>query len=609
MKKGLVLLVMFLFVALVQCSMESKQEDHANMARSAAETAQPEQKIYCNAAIDDDFEGDIVMVVLDKKTGGINKIHDEGFFGSFERKYIEDQTRITIKDGRYPQYLNEENFHQIFMIKLPNDSKENVLNVIGQLQRIEGILYAGPSYKWHPQTATPNDTNYNLQWGLHGQHGIRAPEAWEITTGSDNVLVGVIDSGINLHGDLVPNLIPGPKINANNDIDGHGTQIAGIIGAVGDNTWGVAGVNWKVSMVSLSGFDSFAAACTYAINNDIGILTYATLTNAYNPDTYYAIGNYRGLFVCAAGNDGIDLNDPNLVPPTGHPKYAIYPAYYDLPNMIKVGAIDSTGALSPFSEGRFSNYGKTKVDLFAPGSNIYTTFPHNVRCKSCVKDQTVYHYNGYHYASGTSYAAPFVAGVAALIKSLYKGMTAQEIKARILNNVDTVSDDPALAGLTGKCVSGGRLNAYKALTNNAVVIGSADFIFEGTNIYNAQGQAVGDVLVGKLYIFENGNLVIVERGILTTPLNFYSYQDPDLIRIDNFSPNILTYLANSGIGSFNHIHPYLQIPCANGMGTNLWRRPYCFNIDSSGAAIEYSGERHYPGEPLTDNDERWLKLF
>lgn len=103
-----------------------------------------EEKIYCNATIKEDFDGSSILVVMDKKTGGINKRHEESFFGDFKSEYIRDLTAVTvdIEDA----LIDEENFHQILEIKLPLESKENVLIVIRQLEKIEGILYAGPDY-------------------------------------------------------------------------------------------------------------------------------------------------------------------------------------------------------------------------------------------------------------------------------------------------------------------------------------------------------------------------------------------------------------------------------------------------------------------------------
>lgn len=102
-----------------------------------------EEKIYCNATIEDDFDGSSVLVVMDKNIGGINKVHDESFFGDFPKEYIRDLTELTvnIEDA----LIDVENFHQILQIKLLENSKENALRIIKQLSEIKGILYAGPN--------------------------------------------------------------------------------------------------------------------------------------------------------------------------------------------------------------------------------------------------------------------------------------------------------------------------------------------------------------------------------------------------------------------------------------------------------------------------------
>ena len=159
--------------------------------------------------IDQDFDGSSVLVVMDRSVGGINIQHDERFFGDFEKEYVKDLTVIELDDkGELPELLDAENFHQILLIKLPRDSKENILNVIHQLEKIGGIKYAGPNFFLYPDT-TPNDPGFGSQWGLGPAPGIQAPAAWDITTGSSSVRVGIIDTGIASHPDLNANLVAG----------------------------------------------------------------------------------------------------------------------------------------------------------------------------------------------------------------------------------------------------------------------------------------------------------------------------------------------------------------------------------------------------------------
>lgn len=225
------------------------------------------------------------------------------------------------------------------------------------------------------------------------------------------------------------------------EIHSHGTAVTGIIGATTNNNLGIAGVA-QVKMSILDRND-FIGSLSYAANNNISIInaSYYVLNSdgspaSYNVQSAAAIQNYSGLLICAAGNDNINLDETPY-----------YPAAYDFDNVISVAASDEDEELYTYYENgkrKGSNYGATKVDLAAPGDYVYTT--------SATAE------NGYSSPSGTSMAAPYVTGVAALLKSKYPGMDAKAIKDYILSNVDVI---PALAD---KVETGGRLNAYKALT-------------------------------------------------------------------------------------------------------------------------------------------------
>lgn len=174
-------------------------------------------------------------------------------------------------------------------------------------------------------------------------------------------------------------------------------------------------------------------AVEYADEKGIQILNFSLGTYTdFLSSLKVAIQNYSGLFVCSAGNKGLNTDNNHHYPSK----------YNNLPNLISVGASNSSDSrwISSAS-AESSNYGKTTVDIFAPGSSIYC----------CAPGQT------YTHKSGTSMAAPFVTGVAALILGKYPNLTASQIKSRILNNAESVSS------LSNLCVSGGRLNAYYAL--------------------------------------------------------------------------------------------------------------------------------------------------
>lgn len=347
----------------------------------------------------------------------------------------------------------------------------------GILAGLPGYLYVEPNFVLSNNSNFPNDPQFAQMYGLHntGQTGgtadadIDAPEAWDITTGSSNVVVADIDTGIDYnHPDLVANLWVNPGEVAGDGIDndgngyiddihgwdfayhdndpfdgaGHGTHTAGTIGAVGDNGVGVTGVAWNVQIMSLKflsdgGSGDIAdavSALNYAsmMHRDYGVNVRLSSNSwgggGYSQAMYDAIqasGQEGMLFIAAAGNNSSD-ND----------SFAFYPATYNLDNVIAVAATDHNDNLA-----NFSNWGATTVDLAAPGVDIRSTLPNN----------------SYGNYSGTSMATPHVSGVAALCFSLAPNATYQEVKAAILGGVDHLS---SLDGIT---VTGGRLNAATTL--------------------------------------------------------------------------------------------------------------------------------------------------
>jgi len=308
------------------------------------------------------------------------------------------------------------------------------------------VAYVEPNYIFR-LCAVPNDPLYGDLWGMER---IQAPKAWDITTGNQEIAVGVIDTGIfTTHQDLVANIAPGGYDFINGDADpmddqGHGSHVAGTIGAVGNNSIGVVGVNWQVKLIGLKIFNADGKTSAGAI---IGAVQYAATNTAlkikitnnswggggYSQGLYDAIKQagetYGQLFIAAAGNEGLDNDE------TPH-----YPSSYDLPNIIAVAAIGEDGSLADFS-----CYGLESVDLAAPGVDILSTVPGGAG------DQ----YDGTY--SGTSMACPHVAGAAALLWGLNPNYTYQEIRDAILESVVLNSN------LAGKMVTGGELDLYAAI--------------------------------------------------------------------------------------------------------------------------------------------------
>jgi len=320
---------------------------------------------------------------------------------------------------------------------------------------------------------TPSDTRFDNQWALHntGQNGgvpdadIDAPEAWNIATGNGSVIIAVLDSGVDYnHEDLKanmwtnPNEIPGNGldddgngfiddyygINAvdNNgdpmDVvnDPHGTHVAGILGAVGNNGKGVAGVCWNCRIMALkfigddgTGSLSHELKCIdYAINHGAHIINGSYGDYEFSRLENNALRRAQDagiLCTFAAGNDGYNNDDHHH-----------YPSSYDLDNIIAVADSTRRDQLNAWS-----NYGPASVDIAAPGTHILNTTPNN----------------SYQSFGGTSMAAPHVAGLAALIKSRDSSLTYAEIKDRILSNGDPISS------MTGKLLTGARINAFRSV--------------------------------------------------------------------------------------------------------------------------------------------------
>jgi subtilisin family serine protease len=351
----------------------------------------------------------------------------------------------------------------------------HVLAAAKSFERRPEIRYAEPNYLYRLD-GVPDDPLIFEQAGLHdtGQTfgdldsippsftgtydaDIDAPEAWNISTGSPNVTIAIADSGIDYtHPDLAPNVVGGHDFGAD-DPDpfpqgsDHGTHVAGIAGAVGNNDFGVAGVSWQSRLMPLKvsrqvGGETeimasdLAAAFDYATASGVQVVN-ASLGGA---DTSSLVRNSINsapgvLFVVSAGNDEKDIDDPLDLNPLAQQ----FPCEHPAPNIICVAATNHRDELA----ASFSNWGATSVDLAAPGASILST---------TLAGSTTYS-GPFAFKSGTSMATPMVAGTAALIFGLYPGVSVAEVKNSILGSVDV------LPSLEGRTVTGGRLNVNKAL--------------------------------------------------------------------------------------------------------------------------------------------------
>ena len=345
-----------------------------------------------------------------------------------------------------------------YLIKVPKTL--DLAEGIAQLRKYNAVQYIVPDYVI-TTNAKPNDPDYSKLWGLNndGKNGgtpgvdIGAEAMWDVTTGSEDIIVAVIDSGIDYnHPDLIANLWTNKGEIANNGKDddgngivddyyginaknsgtitgdpmdddiyapGHGTHCSGTIGAVGNNSVGVAGVNWKVKIMGLkalhpdpaiqkcNGSHADIISCIeYAIKHKANIISMSLGGTVYNPAYYDMLNRARNagiLVVAAAGNEN-----------TNNDEIPHYPSDFSLDNIISVAAMDSKG--KPAS---FTNWSATSVDVAAPGVDIYSTLPVS---------------NGsYGNMSGTSQATPHVSGMAALLMAAYPNANYTLIRDAILN--------------------------------------------------------------------------------------------------------------------------------------------------------------------------------
>ncbi len=398
-----------------------------------------------------------------------------------------------------------------YSVKVPDGKK--VEEFLEEVQKKDYIKYAEFNYGYR-LSAVPDDLLFSEQFGLNKIH---APEAWDYTTGSSDVYVALIDDGVYFnHQDLKANIWKNPdEICGNNKDDDnngyvddcygwsavngkgsavpkgdHGTHVAGIMGAVGNNGIGVSGVNWNVKIVPCGAgsedgylYDINIAKCfgyiqklkylkgldIVAINASWGGPGSSKLAKK----VLDIIAQYNILLVAAAGNSNSNNDD-----------YAFYPCSYNSDTVICVGASDLND-----SKAYFSNYGKNTVDIFAPGVDILSTVPY-----------LTYDYGYYDRFSGTSMATPFVTGAVALLKSIHPDWDYRQLKKGVISSGDIIPD------LFDLSISGKRLNLEKMVNgySSATYNFSKSYIeFDYLNLGKEDTRTVSIISTGSIPLVIN----------------------------------------------------------------------------------------------------------
>jgi len=438
--------------------------------------------------------------------------------------------------------------HGVNLVRL--NGRVSVEQAVAEAQADPRVEYAEPNYLYESHDTRPNDPRFGDEWGLMNTLStlstsptpadIGASRAWDITTGNSDLVVALIDTGVDLsHEDLAANAWTNPLEVAGNGVDDdgdgyiddlhgwnfrddkadvfvdasedlHATHVAGTIGAVGNNGIGVAGVAWHVKLMSLKFLGGSKGSGSTA--NAIKAIDYAIYQKKHGVNLRVINASWGGpgasqalrdkiqeagdngiVFVCSAGNDS---NDNDGASPD-------YPAAFasSLTNVISVAAIDAGDGLASFS-----NYGHTGATVGAPGLSILSTFPHTASLPN----------GSYGQLSGTSMASPHVAGVAALLLSNEPRLTPAQVKQRIITTAEPTD------ALVSKVAASGRVNAYNALTNRVVAASRPRIVrvnfdkrtvtidgfgfVNGSAMIEVEGQAIDGAAYDGTYAAGNGTL-------------------------------------------------------------------------------------------------------
>ena len=435
-----------------------------NLDAVSAEMSESADKEYCYATIEDNFADDKVLVVLNNEASLACQSLTVGDFSEINAKAVRSLSTALEKRvksaidialaaaakgvmAEIDTGLNMSTFNSILCIDLTETGKDKVLESVKILERMDHVLYAGPDY--YGEFCSSSSYNAYVeefadQWAATT---IKLNEAWNYLDDNSysdtNINVAVIDSGIKGNHSALQDKISSEGHNnyvsgnqgALEDLHNHGTKVAGIICGVSEN------VTLYSMKVGDNGYVYSSDVCdalddVRTMDEHISIVNLSVAwqvpknggLDSYDEPLKHAIEQFDGLVVSAAGNQGVDIdNDASS---------DYYPAEIDLPNLIVVGASDEDDYILDNS-----NYGMDSVDIFAPGEEIYTTSATG----------------GYTTTEFTSFAAPFVTGVAALLLRVNPNFDAQDLIELITENADKVES------LEDYCTDGRRLNAYAAV--------------------------------------------------------------------------------------------------------------------------------------------------
>ncbi len=500
------------------------------MVKAKTENDSGLEKIYCQATIDDNFAEDRVLLVLQKGEQIVFRDYTVSDFSSVNCVSVEELTSGRTQKVRDGVQGVDGNYNRILKLSLAKKSKQNVLKAMEILMQREDVLQASPDFIFEMDNSLENiDGNVNInnravgplpgidenaRWELRSINLIRdqGVECSYFTVGSKEIKVGVIDNGIDNDHPAFGNgansnisTIGFPSaIDAYTPTGFHGTFIAGIIGAKDATDVGVCE---EVEIISLKYPDNFSQtsisqigeAIRYATEQDIPIINLSSAWGFANAEIRNAtlallgiFASYTGLVVCCAGNNGLNIDEE-----------VVYPACFDLDNIIVVGGIDKFDerAINNDEQGntqdnasKESNYGANNVDIYAPGLQVYSTKINGV----------------YDNDSGTSFAAPYVTGVAALLMSIKIDLTAVQLKNAILNSATLITIE--VGNGTDQQVR--KLNAFNAIkyvfenygttvnTTGGTVV-CQKYLDSASTIYNEKTQMV------KVNVVESGTYSIM----------------------------------------------------------------------------------------------------